>query len=302
MAINYQKTYASLDVDERMAFRDLTIQVMKEIYPHYIIRPLETNDPDVIFITNKQDNVRIHFPLHDLYAHFAPSARTRADLKDKVLSHYSVMLKMAEDAEVIRDTSHVTWAEAKERVYPRLLRIEELHDPDLYPKFPFGEDVFTTFVFDNDVEENLVHRVDVKMLERWEITLEQLAETALKNFARMTDRMEFVGTMPPRGYLRTDSSQEYTSAIILIGGARATIAENVGSPFRFGIPSRYIMYAWSELDDADFQTEMTAMMEREFERLPSKLTTKIFEVDEKGQIKQLKNQPEIKTPPNVSNN
>lgn len=302
MAVNYQKFYSNLDIDEKMAFRDLTIKVMQEIYPHYIIRPVEPTEPDVVFITNKQDNVRIHFPLHDLYAHFSPTGKTKADLKDALLFHYSDMLKLAEDAEVIRDNSKLTWADVEKFLYPQFVRREELHDEDAYPKYPFGEDVYTIFNIDDRPDEHLVDRVDMKMLERWNITLEELTNKAMENFANRADRLEFAGFAPPHGYLRTDCKYQFASTAILIGGVRELVAEHVGSPFRFGVPSRYIMYAWGELEDEAFQVEMKAMMEREFERLPSKLTTKIFEVDEKGQITQLKNQPEIKTPPHVSNN
>lgn len=302
MAINYRKFYNSLDFDERVAFRDLTISLMLEIYPHYIIRPLEPGNPDVIFITNKQDNVRIHFPLHDLYAHFTPTGKTRADLKETLLFHYADTLKMAEDAEVIRDDSKITWSDARNYVRPRFVRREELGDESLYITYPFGEEVLTTFVIDDRKDEFLVTRISKKMFERWNIEEKELIDKAMDNFASMTDGMEIHGTEPPHGYLFTKTNQELASTMILIGGFRHMIAKTLGSPFRFGIPSRYILYGWGELKDEGFQIEMKAMMEREFERMPSKLTTKIYEVDENGQIKQLKNQPEIKSPPNVNYN
>ena len=66
MPINYQKVYDNLDVDERIEFRDLTIKTILEIYPHYVVRPTQPGNPNTIFIGNRQDNVRVQFPLYDL--------------------------------------------------------------------------------------------------------------------------------------------------------------------------------------------------------------------------------------------
>ena len=116
------------------------------------------------------------------------------------------------------------------------------------------------------------------------------------------DNLELVGTEPPHGYLRTDSSDEYTATAILIGGVRYTIAQTIGSVYRFGVPSRYLLIAWRELEDENFQIEMRAWMKREFKRLPSPLTDKIYEVNEKGEMKQLKDLPELPEIPLSSNN
>ncbi len=302
MAINYRKTYDNLSYEEGIEFRDLTIKVMLEIYPHYIIRPLEPQNPDIVFITNKQDNVKIHFPLHDLYARFSTTGRTKNDLKETLLEAYADMLKMAEDASVIRDDSKLTWTEVCDFVRPRFARREEFRNVEDYAHYPFGEEVVTAFVIDDREDEQLVTWINNQMLERWNISKEDLMKKAMENFAGMCSGLEFVGTPPPRGFLRTDSSLDLAATAILIGGIRKMIAETIGVPFRFGIPSRFIFFCWFELDDEEFQVEMKAMMEREFSRLPSKLTTNIYEVDENGQMKQLKNQPEIPKTPNISNN
>ena len=277
------------------------MKVILEIYPHYIVRPLEVGNVEVLFIGNKQDNVRINFPLYDSYAHFAGTAKTKQDLKDVLLFVYADMLKMVEDSSFVSDDSKSSWIDVRDRVRTRLSNRNEFRNPDNYVGFPFGEEVMTTFVI--EVEgESLVNFVTKKMLANWDISEQQLLETAMNNLMERADNLQLAGTAPPRGYLWTDSKEEFAATTILIGGVRETVAQNIGVPFRFGIPSRYIFYAWAELEDEEFQIQMKAMMEREFERLPSKLTTKIYEVNEQGQIKQLKDQPETKTPPHISNN
>lgn len=301
MPVNYQKNYDGLDYDERVEFRDLTIKTLLEIYPHYIVRPLEPNNPDVVFIGNKQDNVRVRYPLSDLYARFSTTGRTKNDLKDVLLTFASTF-KMVEDAEMIRDTSKISWNDVKERTFPRLARRTEIPVIDDLVHFPFGEDLITIFLFEDEDEEGLLFRIDKKMLERWEISEQDLLGKAMENLSARMDNLELVGTAPPHAYLRTDSSDEYTATAILIGGVRYTIAQTIGEVYRFGVPSRYVFIAWRELEDEDFQIEMRAWMKREFKRLPAPLTDKIYEVNEKGEMKQLKDLPEISDAPFTSNN
>lgn len=302
MPINYRKTYDKLGFEERIEFRDLTIKAILEIYPHYVVRPLDANNPDAIFIGNQQDNVRVQFPLRDLYARFVSTAQTKSDLKDEIIKCHAPILKMVEDAELIEDTSKLTWSDVKDFVNPRFSRKDEFPNLEDTVHFPFGEDLVTIFLIDNPSDGGLVTRIGHEMLDRWEITDKDLYKQALDNLSEKMDGIYLKGTEPPHGYIRTDSSEEYAATAILIGGFRYTVAQNIGSPYRFGVPSRYVMIAWCELEDEEFQTEMRAWMKREFERLPSSLTDKIYEVDDKGEIKQLKDLPEIPEPPDFSNN
>ena len=71
MPINYQKTYDTPSYEEGIEFRDMAIEVIQEIYPHYSVRPVEPQNPAAIYITNQDDNVRIQFPLRELYTRFS---------------------------------------------------------------------------------------------------------------------------------------------------------------------------------------------------------------------------------------
>jgi hypothetical protein len=301
MPINYQKVYENLSYEEKVSFRDLTIKVLLELYPHYVVRPLEPQNAEAIFIGNKQDNVRVTFPLHDLYARFSPSSQTKEDLKDAILLGYADMLKMVEDAEYIVDDEDMTWSDAKKLVQPRFSRLDHVEKFGDHVHYPFGEEIVTGFVIDYP-DENLITHIRAPRLEKWNISQEDLMKQAMENFAHAASGIEFWGTESPRGYLRTNSKEEYSATTILIGGVRHLVAQTIGVPYRFGIPSSYVFYAWVELEDQEFQKEMKAMMEREFLRLPSKLTTNIYEVDEQGQMKQLKNQPEVPDTPMFGNN
>ncbi|HQU84905.1 MAG TPA: hypothetical protein PKY59_17330 [Pyrinomonadaceae bacterium] len=303
MPINYQKTFNNLSYEEKLEFSGLTIKTVKEIYPHYKVEPVEPHNAEAIYITNQDDNVRIQFPLYDLYNRFLQTSKTRNDLKEVILRDFSQLISQIEDSESFINEPEFGFIDVKHLIQPRLCRIEDLpNEVDDYVHLPFGEGIVTTFSIFH--EKTLINtRIKKEMLAEWEISFDDLYKLAMDNFAHHTDGMPLVGTAQPHGYLRNENGDEYSASALLIGGIRYLIAQTIGTPFRFGIPSSHLFYCWCELEDAEFQIEMRAMMQREFERLPGKLSTNIYEVDEKGQIKQLKDLPELPKPSQkISNN
>jgi hypothetical protein len=302
MPINYQKTYDTLSYEEGIEFRNLTIEVIQEVYPHYKITPFEPQNPDIIFITNQEDNVRIQFPLRDLYTRFTQTARTRTDLKDTILNDYADSFKMLDDVDFFENLTEPEWSEARDFIQPRLVKIEDFpEDLELYVYFPFGEGVVTSLVIYNPVEP-MVTRITKEMLEKWNVTADEAHKKAMENFSDLTEGMELVGTGKPHAYLWNEKGTEYAATAILLGGMRYLISQTIGSPFRFGVPSIHAFYCWTELDDEEFQTASRAMIKRQHDTMPGRLTTNIYEVGEDGNIKQLKNQPEIPDTPAISNN
>ncbi|HMT09940.1 MAG TPA: hypothetical protein PKA82_18285, partial [Pyrinomonadaceae bacterium] len=73
-----------LPFNEMAAFRDRVIAVVQEIYPHYIVRPIEDDIAEGFFVGNKQDDVRMKVPLRDLYIRFNLTERTDEDLKETI--------------------------------------------------------------------------------------------------------------------------------------------------------------------------------------------------------------------------
>jgi hypothetical protein len=303
MPVNYQKTYDTLSYEEGIEFRDLVMELIAEIYPYYRVTPFEAQNPDVIYITNQEDNIRIHFPLRDLYTRFSQTARTRTDLKDKILSDYADAFKMLdEDIETLHNSNVPEWTEARDSVEPRLMRIEEFsEDIEEYVFVPFGEGIINCLII-YDEEDRRLTRIRKTTLEKWNITIEELFERAMENFAVKMEGLELVGTAKPRGILWNETGRDYTATAILLGDVRYLIGQTIGTPFRFGVPSSFAFYSWAELDNEDFQIEMKAMIKREYDRQPKRLSTNIYEVNENGDVKQIKNQPEITAPPTISNN
>ena len=297
--INYQKVWAGLDTDEKIAFRDSTIKAVQEIYPHYIVRPLDPSDADRFFVGNKQDNVRVTVPLRDLFARFSVTAKTNEDLKDAIFDVYAGMLNMAEDASIAAEEPEFTWNDAREHARIQHVRLDEIPDGKLH--YPFGDEVVTALVIDRS-NEGVMYWITQKMLDRWEKTQDELFKVAIDNLATLADGVELVGTKTPREEIWPDKGLAFASTCLLLPSLRYLIAQTIGSPFRFGIPSRHRFYAWIDIEDEKYQIEMKAKMERELDRMPSALTSKIFEVDTQGQIKLVKPQPHIPPVPFTSNN
>jgi hypothetical protein len=302
MPINYQKTYDTLSYEEGIEFRDLAIELIQEVYPHYTVKPFQAQNPDVIFITNQEDNVRIQFPLRDLYTRFLQTARTRTDLKNTILDDYAEAFKLIDDSDYFLSRTEPTWSEIRDSIQPRLTKIEEFDDDlELFVYFPFGEGIVTSVVICHS-EAEMITRVRKEMLEKWNISVEEAYKKAMDNFANVTEGMELVGSGKPHAYLWNERGTDYSASAILLGGMRYLIAQTIGSPFRFGIPSVHAFYCWTELDDEEFQTASRAMIKRQYDTMPGRLSTNIYEVDENGNIKQLKDQPKIPGTPLTTNN
>lgn len=288
-----------MDTDEKIAFRDRVIKAVQEIYPHYIVRPLEVSEADRFFVGNKQDNVRIKVPLRDLFVRFSTSGKSHEDLKDAIFAEYAGMLNMAEDASVATDVPEFTWNDARELARLQHFRLDEIPEGTLH--FPFGDEVVTALVIDRP-NESLMYWIKQEMLDSWGKTMDELFKQAMENLAGLADGIELAGTKTPREELWPVKGQGFASTCLLIPDVRYLIAQTIGSPFRFGIPSRHRFYAWIDIEDENYQIEMKAKMERELDRFPSPLTSKIYEVDAQGQIKLVKPQPVIPPVPFTSNN
>lgn len=275
-------------IEEEIAFRDRVMKIIRELYPDYIVRPHDSGKPDMIFIGNKQDNVRIHFPTHDVFARFAQTGRTNTDLKDVVLDHFADMLRLAEDADLIVETDDVPWFEAQQNLELMLTGIYEIEPfKDEILCQPFGTNIVVCPVINNP-SNNLIGRIKRIRLEQWSVTEDVVFQRAFENLSHACDGFELVGVPPPHGHLRNEKSNGNGASSILVRGIRELIGENIGLPFRFGIPSRHLFYAWAELEDKEFQQEMRTLMAKEMKRLPSRLTDDIYQVDENLRIAHIK--------------
>jgi len=303
MAINYQKTYDTLSYEEGIEFRDMTMKVIREIYPHYLVTPESPQNPDVIHVANAENNVRIVCPLRDVYNSFSAKGKTESDLKEIILNEYSHILKQIEKFDLEEQTREFSWIEAQAFVQPRLTRIEEFKgDVEKYVHLKFSEEIITLLALVSPNEDGLIKRITKEQFEKWGITFEELYKKALDNLGELAETMEIIGTGKPKSMLWNETGFEFAASTILLGGMRYTIHQTIGSPYRFGMPSSFVLYFWREFENEEFQIEMKAMIKRSFDTMSSRLSDKIYEVNEKGEIKIVKDIADVPETPLFSNN
>lgn len=297
--INFQKVWATMELDEKMAFRDKTIAAVKEIYPHFDVGPIEPGDAERFLVENEEETIRIKVPLRDLFSRFSLTAKTNADLKKAIFEEYAGVFNRVDDVEALVNEPVFPWIDIKEYVRVQHYHINTIPEDKLH--YPFCEGVVTAFVIEKP-GEGIMYWVNENMLNGWGKTKEELYATALDNLGTIADGFGLVGTNEPHFELWPETGTFYASTVLLLPSMRYMISQMIGSPFRFGIPSAHRFYAWSDIKNEKFQIEMKAKMEREIEKYPSPLTSIIFEVDEKGQISVVKTQPTIPPMPLTSNN
>ncbi|MEQ1646617.1 MAG: hypothetical protein ABL959_24395, partial [Pyrinomonadaceae bacterium] len=148
----------------------------------------------------------------------------------------------------------------------------------------------------------VMYWVSPAMIEGWEKTQDEVFKEAFDNLEDLAEGIEIVGTNTPRRELWPEKGIHAASTCLLLPSLRYLIDQTIGSPFRFGIPSRHRFYAWVDIEDEKCQIEQKAKMHREMDRYPSPLTSNIYEVDTQGNISLVKPQPQIPPMPLVSNN
>src|SRR5687767_15291846 len=194
--INYQKVWANLDIDEKIAFRDMTIKAVQEIYPHYIVRPMEPTEADCFFVGNKQENVRIQVPLRDLHIRWSATGRSKADLKDMIFEVYAPTLNRAEDYSVAIEVPDFTWGDVRDYAKPQHVRTAEVIDTLGHIYYPFGAEVATAIVMERP-QDDVAYFITREMLAGWERTEQELYKEAMDNLGDLAENMAMVGTITP---------------------------------------------------------------------------------------------------------
>lgn len=297
--INYQKNWFNISIEEKIAFREKVMAAVRELYSHMNVRSAEAGDVDHFLIENKENTVRITAPLRDVYYRFMISAKTTDDLKTTIIEEFGAVINKTDDPEELAKEPEFAWIDIKDLVRLQLLRIENI--PAYTIDLPFGGEVAAAFIIDKRDEE-LSYFIKPAMLDSWNMTQDELYPVAMANLSSLASGFEIVGTHTPRKEMWNEDGAPFSSTSLLLPSMRELLAQNVGLPFRFGIPSIFRFYAWADIADEKYQIEMKAKMERELKRLPHPLSDMIFEVDEKGQISVVKPQPVVPPVPLTSNN
>jgi hypothetical protein len=265
------------NIDEKIAFRNRVIEILGKIYPQYEIK--KSKNADLLFIEETQ------FSLINLHTKFLLTSKTNFDLKELVTEHFGLLHSVIDDIDEI--SSKASWADVKENVFLQLIPAEYIEQ---FPcvAFPFSKEITIGIVVD---DESSYSYVLVDDLLNWEVEKEEIYKIALDNLENATDgiALDLLGDEWQTKGVICNEMDSFDAARILSDSLQKTVAEMFGESYLFGIPNRDFLICWSKDTDEEFQNSIKFQIQKGFHEQPYQLSENIFEMTEKGEIRQISN-------------
>jgi hypothetical protein len=275
------------DLDEKAAFRSRVIGILKEIYPKYDFQPGE--DVEIIVFGETK------LGLTNLHAKFLLTSQTNFELKELMLEHFSML---EQTLEMVEKLENETWEDVKKLVLPQIMPLEYAQKFSAL-SFPFGDEVIIGIVVDDEKSYRYATREDA---EKWNVPEDEFYQSAIENLKERSSNLEMTFVPPPNGLAVVNTMDSFDAARILLPNLRRFFAENLGSPFYFGVPNRDFLICWSKQGDEDFQNSIRRQIASDFGERPYPLSKFAFEVDETSSIRQLTETERGENPDWISNN
>lgn len=272
MISKFKNQFKKHDLDEKQAFQNRVVSFLKKQYPAASFK--KSDDSLVIFCNENK------LGLTNLYAKFLLTAQTNYELKELATKHFEIVFS----ADILIESTEKSWTDTKSFILPQLMPIEYTKQfPTI--SFPLSHEVVIGFVVDDEKAYRYVTKDD---LENWKISDLDLRQKAIDNLTDKSFDLEMTFVPPPNGIVVVDTMDSFDAVRILVPHLQEFFAEKLGKPFHFGIPNRDFLICWSKRGDADFQTSIKQQIATDFEERPYPLSKYVYELDEKGEIKQLR--------------
>ncbi len=227
------------------SFRDFVLDVLREAFPEQPFAPGDRSDA----IRWKDSEIG----LHNLHAD-AALLRTEPDrVRQTIVEHFSRIVQLT-DVELAVLPS--TWEDARSRVRLQLMPAAFAR-AGVSVTYPFLDEVLISIVVDAEHGYAYVRSEDV---ERWQISLIDLYESACENLTEASQNLGISLYQGPPAIIALDTSDGYAAARILLPSLREFVIDRLGSPFCAGIPNRDFLIMWSANTDEEFQASMKAQL------------------------------------------
>lgn len=260
--------------DNKFEFRNSVVKFLREVYPKLSVRVDNSTPPEIIYIEEMQCG------LTNLHSRFEQTAKTALDLKELVTDHFAGIIAAVEQAETGFEK---TWEEAQNLVFPQLMPRRYADELSVVSR-AFGKEILIGIVVD---DEKSYRYVRTEELEEWNVAKNELYDVAVKNLEIKSSGMALTFIPPPRGFLAAATGDGFDAARIVLPSFRALVKENLGTPFRFGVPNRDFLICWRADEPEEFQAAMLENINKDSQIRPYPLSGIAFEVDDFGEIKQL---------------
>lgn len=247
------------------SFRDLVLTILNEEFPGEPFLPGQRSDA----IRWKDSEIG----LHNLHADAASIHAEPSAVRQTIVEHFSKIFKLTDgDLANLPDT----WEEAKSRVRLQLMPAGFAR-AGVSVTYPFLDDVLISVVVDSEHGYAYARSED---LERWDVGLVDLYETARDNLQEASQNLGVSYYPGPPAIVAIDTSDGYAAARILLPSLRQFICERLGSPFLAGIPNRDFLIMWSTQGDAEFQSRMIDQLIEDTQSRSHPLSSQVLRVTE----------------------
>lgn len=265
--------FKKTDLDEKNAFCHQVVSVLKEMFPNHD------------FVCDEGGEVikadELEFGLTNLRSKFLLSSQTNVELKQLIEEHFNSIITIVESNEI---EENPLWDSAKNLLMLQLMPVNFVSKVPLV-NFPFGDEVAIGVVID---DEKSYRYVAQENLQNWNVSKDELYQTAIENLMEKSFDLEMTFVPPPNGIIVVDTIDGFDAVRILAPQMQDFFAEKLGDVFYFGIPNRDFLICWSKQGDNDFQNSIKQQIASDFEEQPYPLSKCVFEFDKDSGISQLK--------------
>ncbi|HSU69417.1 MAG TPA: DUF1444 family protein [Tepidisphaeraceae bacterium] len=174
-----------------------------------------------------------------------------------------------------------SFADLKERIFPMLvseLRAQSTHRQTISQ--PLVEGLQVAYAIDNDRSIAYIPR---RQFEAWNITEDELHETALNNLVARSEAMAAQAATDENGnvdLILFQTGDGYDASRILLPTLHERLREYLGTPFAAAIPNRDILICFRN-DDATVR-RVKSQVEEDFRRMPHQVTDRWFLITPDG--------------------
>jgi uncharacterized protein YtpQ (UPF0354 family) len=175
---------------------------------------------------------------------------------------------------------HGTFEELKDRILPMVLpdRDDEIHRGMVSQSLVDGLSV--AYAIDND--RTIVY-IPQRQFEGWEVSLEDLHETAIENLVKRSEAMSAHAAEDDDGRISLilfQTMDGYDASRILLPTLHERLREHLGSPFAAGIPNRDILLCFR--NDDETVSRLQTQIAQDFQQMPHQVTDKLLLITPDG--------------------
>lgn len=276
MISKFKNAFKKNDLDEKNAFRQKVMEILKKKFPDYAFTDGE--DFEQIKVEADKD-IGLTIGLTNLKAKFLLSSQTTNDLEAIVEEQFA---SLQSNIEYVKNLDkQENWETVKSKLLLQIMPTEFAAKTPLL-NFPLGDEVIIGIAID---DEKSYRYVTDKDLESWKVSDDEVYQTALENLSEKSKGIEMM--VVPNNLIIVNTLDSFDAARILLPELRKFFTENLGTPFYFGIPNRDFLICFSADADEEMQQNIRNQIKSDVGERPYPLSKHTFIVDGKNEIKQL---------------